>query len=151
VGGPVLALAALAGATQLNAIDSTVEDVTAGSRIADDVRSGKISPTQAAKMVDAAKRRNSRTGVSDIAADTARKFGVAGAIDAATDYAAGRGIGSGTDLNNQGMRSQQSISIANSKELGQAIADAMAKTTTTTPTNPNRNAPISSAPRGGTQ
>jgi hypothetical protein len=49
------------------------------------------------------------------------------------------------------MRSQQSISIANSKELGQAIADAMAKTTTTTPTNPNRNAPISSAPRGGTQ
>jgi hypothetical protein len=92
VGGPVLALAALAGATQLNAIDSTVEDVTAGSRIADDVRSGKISPTQAAKMVDAAKRRNSRTGVSDIAADTARKFGVAGAIDAATDYAAGRGM-----------------------------------------------------------
>ena len=139
MGGAVAAAAAI-GATAY-VVNQSNEDLKAGKNLADQVRSGKLSAADAQKMVDRAK---ADTGFGAGGAALLRQTGIAAAIDAGASVA-----GKDTGLSARGSTAQQNISIANSKELAQAIADAMA--TNNQANNPNRSQPINSTQRGGAQ
>lgn len=144
-GGGVSAIGVVAGAVaQGNAIRNTLADTQAGQRIADDLRAGKITPEQAEKMVADAKATNASTGWKDILPGAARGVGV--------DFVGG------DDFSNRGKKLQESQAIAHDSSLQKLIDELKNNTAAikagggaTSPNNPNRNAPISSAPRGGTQ
>jgi len=144
-GGGVSAIGVVAGVAAMgNSIHSTLMDSQAGSRIAEDLKAGKITPEQAQKMINDAKAVNDSTSAKDIAPSLARKFGV----DA---------LG-GDEFSGRGKKLQESQAIAHDSALQKLITELQNNTAamkanggTANPSNPNRNAPISAAPRGGTQ
>lgn len=135
-----------AAAAQANAMRATVADAGAGKRVEDDLRSGKITVEQAEQMVAQAKKDS--LGADKIAPHMARALGVGTAIDAVA----------GTDLDAKGKKVQEATAIAHDGALQKLIDEMKANTAAlkanggaTAANNPNRNAPMSAAPRGGTQ
>jgi len=145
-GGGVSAIGVVAGAVAMgNSMRNTVADTAAGQRIADDLKAGKITPEQAEKMVAEAKATNASTTYKDILPSAARGLGV--------DFLGG------DDFSAKGKKLHEAQAIAHDSSLQKLIDELKNNTAAikaggggaTSPNNPNRNAPISSAPRGGTQ
>lgn len=144
-GGGVSAIGVVAGAVAMgNSMRNTVADTSAGAKIEADLRSGKITPEQAQKMVNDAKATNAGTSAKDILPSAARSLGV--------DFLGG------DDFSAKGKKLHESQAIAHDSSLQKLITELQNNTAavkanggTANPSNPNRNAPISAAPRGGTQ
>lgn len=143
-GGGVSVVGALAvSAAMVNSVYQGYSDSRAGKKIEDDLKSGKITPEQAQKMVDDAKKTNTNYSAGDVLIGASRKVGLDGV----------------TGQGDRGKQLGEASAIANDKALQDLINEMKANTAAlkqtngnaTSPSNPNRNAPISSAPRGGTQ
>ena len=114
VGGAVVGLAAvgITAAAVVKSVGDLKDDQSAGSNLAKDVRSGKVSATDAQKMLDSAKS----GGFGDVLPGVARTLGVGGAIDAVA----------GTNVDKRGAEANQKLSLTrNQKEIEDAIAESV--------------------------
>lgn len=140
-GGALVGLAAvgITYAAVAKSVGDLKDDQSAGSNLAKDVRSGKVSATDAQKMLDSAKS----GGFGDVLPGVARTLGVGGAIDAVA----------GTNVDKRGAEANQKLSLTrNQKEIEDAIAESVKRGVARgmdASNAPNRKGPMSSPGRDG--
>lgn len=140
--------ALLTGGAALTAVDIAgavggVQSARANAKdLAAQVRSGKMTPQEAQAILEGA-----RKDMGDVG--TASKAAVGGMLDFIMPVAHGLGMGQ-TRFEAAETKQQRSLEIANSKELAQAIADALRSSAAPgAAPAPNRVASMSDPSRGG--